>query len=134
MALLVGGFRWGFQEDDCAAGKACKHSLRKMGAWEARPVVDASAYRPGNAVATIGHSLIGPAARLGPMVTFGCLSCALEPPGGSGDSSCAPPPESASPSGMSVLMTDCLVHSGCSGGALVWMNEVCAASWVLQLD
>lgn len=84
-------------------------------------------YRPGNAVATVGHSLIGPGARLGPMVTFGCLSCAIEPPGGEGDAECArqgTAAEAVLPSERSMLMTDSLVHSGCSGGALVLMDEV----------
>lgn len=95
-----------------------------MGAWEAYPLAVPRSYRPSNAVAAIGHSLIGPGARLGPMVTFGCLSCAMEPPGG-------PPgqqPQGGLPSDGSMLMTDCLVHSGCSGGALVLMDEVRASS------
>lgn len=120
----------------CAgAGKQCKPSLRTMGAWEAYPLTETRPYRPGTAVATVGHSLIGPGARLGPMVTFGCLSCAIEPPGGEGHNACAQQGaagEVALPSERSMLMTDSLVHSGCSGGALVLMDEVrarCALPW-----
>lgn len=105
-------------------GKGGKPSLRAMGAWEAYPLAGPRSYRPSNAVAAIGHSLIGPGARLGPMVTFGCLSCAMEPPGGPP----GPQPQGGLPTDGSMLMTDCLVHSGCSGGALVLMDEVRASS------
>eukprot|EP00892_Ulva_mutabilis_P007638 jgi/Ulvmu1/5246/UM022_0039.1 len=102
----------------CTTGQACKPSLKAMGAWDAIPVAAPVAYRPGNAVAAVGHSLIGPGARLGPMVTFGCLSY-----GGSVSASCGPRTAVTASPDMNVLMTDCLIHSGCSGGALVLMQK-----------